>query len=410
MERAEHLIVGLIRMLGYTAILAVLLLAVKRGFDALDGRLQAWSDSSGGLRFQDVVLLDSEHAANLARLSLRILRFGLVLFLLYLYFPIMLSSIPATEQFAHRVMPHVLESLSGFGRAIVGYLPNLIRLILILVVVTWALRLFKIFMDAVGSGDIALGSFNPVWADQTYRLVHLLVLIFTVVLIYPLLPGSDSPIFKGVSVFAGALLAFGGRGSVDSLVAGVILTYSPTFEVGDRVRIGSTLGDVVERGSFVTSLQTVDNEVVAIPNSVVLQSAIVNLSEASSLGGLKIRIPIGIGYETEWQQVYELLVGAAKKTNNVRHDPEPSVLQTSLDDYSVTYTLVAALDNPRKSRATRSELSENIQDAFNEAGLEIMTPSVQAIRNSLDPVIPAKYDAEAGRETRFRVDPDSAKT
>jgi len=138
-----------------------------------------------------------------------------------------------------------------------------------------------------------------------------------------------------------------------------------------------------------------------------MKGEIVNLSKVSARGGLKMRVEVGIGYDTEWRQVYELLENAAKNTANVKSDPEPRVLQSSLDDYAVTYTLVVHLENPRKIRAIRSRLAENIQDVFNEAGLEIMTPSVQAIRNAPDPAIPTEYGPEASQGTRFRVDSDS---
>jgi len=301
-------------------------------------------------------------------------------------------------------MPFVLQPLARVGLAVVGYIPNLITLILIVVVFRWVLRLFRIFMNAVASGDITLGSFNPTWAESTYRLVHILAVIFAIVVMYPFLPGSDSNVFKGVSVFLGAVVTFGARSSVNDLIGGLILTYNSTFEVGDRVQVGGTTGDVLRLGTFFTLIQTLDNERVSVPNSVAMQAEIINVSEAADSGGLKLRIPVGIGYDTEWQQVYDLLVAAGTKTTNVRSDPAPTVEQLSLDDFAVTYTVVVVLEDPKKTIATRTELLENIQDAFNQAGLEIMTPSVRAIRNSLDPAIPDKYLGDPGAETRFRVD------
>jgi len=400
-ERTERIIVGLVRIVGYTALLALLLLVVKRAFRSLDARLNAWSTASAGFRFQEVVILDPGRAADVARLVLRILRFALILLLFYLYIPLALSSIPAMEPFAHQVMPFVLEPLAGIALAIVRYIPDLITVILIVVVFRWVLRLFRIFMDAVGSGAIKLGSFNPAWAAPTYRLIHALAIIFGIVLVYPFLPGSDSAVFAGVSVFLGALATFGGRSFVSDLIAGLMLTYNQTFEPGDRVRVGGTTGDVLRLGTFFTLIQTLDNERVSVPNSVAMQGEIVNVSEAANAGGLKLRVGVGIGYDTEWQQVYELLAGAGKKTTNVRSDPQPTVEQYSLDDYAVSYTLVVSLENPKKRLATRTELLENIQNAFNAAAIEIMTPAVRAVRDSLDPAIPAKYlengSSEAGQ-------------
>ncbi len=399
-EGTERIVVGLVRFLGSTAVLVLLLLAAGRVFAAIDAWLDAWSERSGGFRLQQVELLEPERVARIGKLALRIGRVALILFLFYLYIPVALSSLPATEPFAHRVIPFVLGPLAAIGLAIVRYIPNLITLILIVVVIRWALKLFKIFMSAVGEGEIVLGSFKPAWAAQTYRLVHILGIIFAVVLMYPFLPGSDSAVFKGLSVFIGAALTFGAGASISNLVSGVMLTYNSTFEIGDRVRMGETVGDVIELGLFFTLLRTLDNERVSVPNAVALKGEVVNISEASDLGGLKLRITAGIGYDTEWQQVYDLLKEAARRTDNVRPEPEPTVLQSSLDDYAVTYTLVAVLDDPRKALDTRSELSQNIQDAFNEAGVEIMTPAVRAVRDSLDPAIPEQYLPDRSGPTR----------
>ncbi|MGB5673910.1 MAG: mechanosensitive ion channel domain-containing protein [Gemmatimonadota bacterium] len=400
--RTEHILIAVVRTVGLTALLALLLLGVKRGFATLDVELEKRFRESTGIRFQGVVFVDPEQLADLVRLALRVVRFGLVLFLFYLYIPLVLTGIPWTQPFAHRVMPLVLKPLAGIALAIVRYIPNLITLILILVVFRWVMRLFRTFMDAVGRGDLKLGSFNPAWAASTFRLVHALAIIFAIVLIYPFLPGSDSAVFKGVSVFLGALATFGGRSSVSDLISGLMLTYNETFEAGDRVRVGGTTGDVLHIGMFFTLIQTLDNERVSIPNSVAMKGEIFNVSEAAKAGGLKLRVGVGIGYDAEWQQVYELLIGAAEKTNNVRSDPQPLVEQYSLDDYAVAYTLVVVLEDAKKRFATRTELLENIQDAFNEAGLEIMTPAVRAVRDSLDPAIPGKYMENESSEAARR--------
>jgi small-conductance mechanosensitive channel len=391
----ERLIVGAVRLLFSTALLVLLLIALRRAFRSIDAWLDGWEERSGGFRLQQVTLLEPKQIARIGKVALRVARFALILFLFYLYFPVALSAFPATEPFAGRIMPFVLQPLAAIGLAIVRYIPNLITLILIAVVLRWVLKLLRIFMSAVGEGEIVLGAFEPAWAAQTYRLVRILSIIFALVLMWPFLPGSDSVVFHGVAVFVGAVLTFGAGSSVSNLVSGVILTYNTTFEIGDRVRIGQEVGDVLDIGLFFTRIRTLDNERVSVPNVVAMQHRIVNVSEASTLGGLKLRIPVGIGYDTEWQQVHDLLKEAARRTDNLRSEPEPTVLQSSLDDYAVTYTLVVALDDPTKARATRSELSQNIQDTFNEAGVEIMTPSVRAVRDSLDPAIPEKYLSDA---------------
>jgi small-conductance mechanosensitive channel len=399
--------VNLLRVLVATVILVLMLLGMRHTFRTTDARIDAWRAKATGFRFQGVVLLDPDQAASVAQLGLTVVRFFVILFLLYLYVPLALSSFPATAPFAHRVMPFVMQPLGTIGMAIVHYIPSLITLILIVVVTRWTLHLLRIFMNAVGDGQIKLGSFNPVWAQSTYHLIYILTVLLAIVLVYPFLPGSGSPIFKGVSVFLAALMTFGGRSLVDSLVSGLILTYNCTFEVGDLVRIGDATGHVIELGGFVTVIRTSDNKRVSIPNSIVMDGEIVNISEAADLGGLQLEIDVGVGYETEWRQVYDLLKSAASKTDNIKSDPAPSVDQSSLDDYAVTYALTVTLEDLEKRGGTRSELLENIQDAFNEAGVEIMTPAVRAVRNSVDPAIPEKYVGDSDAPPRSRVNPDA---
>jgi small-conductance mechanosensitive channel len=323
-------------------------------------------------------------------------RFALVLVLLYAYVPLVLGFIPATSAFADRIAPMVVAPLQKIGVAILGYVPRLISLVLILIGVRFFLRGLGFVMEAVGSGHITIPGFDPGWADQTLRLLRIVVVFGTLMLIYPFLPGAGSELFKGFSLFVGALFTLGASSSVANVISGVILTYTRSFSLGDRVQIGETTGDVIQQGLFVTRMRTIFNEEVTVPNTVALGGRVVNYSAAAQRPeGLGLRVTAGIGYDVDWRQVHELMKGAAADTENIVAEPEPFVVQNSLNDFAVEYILVASTREPKRVLRTQSELRRNVLDRFNAAGVEIMTPDVAALRNSVEPAIPREHVPDA---------------
>jgi small-conductance mechanosensitive channel len=286
----------------------------------------------------------------------------------------------------------VLGPVQNIGMGILGYLPRFFSLILIILCVRFFLRILGFFMEAVGKGDITLPGFDAEWADQTLRLLRIVVVLGTLMLIYPFLPGAGSELFKGFSLFVGAMFTLGASSSVANVISGVTLTYTRSFRLGDRVQIGETVGDVVSRGMFVTRLRTILNEDVTVPNTVALGGRVVNYSTAPAKGdGLGIQVSAGIGYDVDWRQVHELMRAAAAGTEGILQAPEPYVLQNSLGDFAVEYILVAFTAEPKRMVQTRSVLRQNVLDRFNEAGVEIMTPDVAALRNSVEPAIPPEH-------------------
>ncbi len=268
-------------------------------------------------------------------------------------------------------------------------------LIIIVIAVRYFLRLINYVMEAAGTGAITIKGFDPEWADQTARLLKVVVILATVMIIYPFLPGAGSEVFRGFSVFAGALFTLGASGSVANVIAGITLTYSRSFKIGDRVEIAGTIGDVISRGLFVTRLRTIYNEEITLPNTVALGRRVVNYSAARDTEGLVLRVSVGIGYDVDWRQVHELMKSAAGATENVLDEPEPTVIQDSLGDFAVRYELLAYTDDPKLTILTQSALRQSVLDRFNEAGVEIMTPDVHAVRNSVEPAIPATHAADS---------------
>jgi small-conductance mechanosensitive channel len=296
----------------------------------------------------------------------------------YAYLHYVLSQFPWTREFAGHLYTIAVDPLSTIGAGLVGMIPNVVFLVILAVVIRYALRMVRVIFEGVAAGTITLKGFDPDWAWPTYRLVRLLVIVFAVVVAYPYIPGSESGAFKGVSLFIGIIFSLGSSSLIGNLIAGYSVTYRRAFRVGDRVKIGEHVGDVERIRLLVTNLRTTKNEEVVVPNSAILAAEVVNYSSLAREHGLILHTAVGIRYDVPWRQVEAMLIEAALRSEGMRRDLPPFVLQTGLRDSCVTYEINVYCDTPQKMAPLYTELSKNILDVFNEYGVQIMTPAYEA--------------------------------
>jgi len=223
------------------------------------------------------------------------------------------------------------------------------------------------------------------------------------VIVFPYLPGSSSPAFQGVSVFLGLLLSLGSTSAINNLIAGLVITYMRPFKIGDRIRIGDVTGDVVEKSMLMIRVRTIKNEDVTVPNSTVLSSNTTNFSALANAQGLIIHTTVTIGYDVPWKEMHKALINAAMRTPDVLKDPAPFVLQTSLDDFFVSYQLNAYIRDANNQHVIYSELHQNIQDCCNEAGIEIMSPHYTSMRDGNTTTVPTDYRPKDYKPKAFHV-------
>ena len=187
-------------------------------------------------------------------------------------------------------------------------------------------------------------------------------------------------IADSTSIKVDSITSYDLKSLMSFIIAGFALTYRRAFLVGDRVRIADFAGDVLDTRLQVTILRTVKNEEIIVPNSMILNTHVINYSAKARERGLILHTSVTIGYDTPWRQVYPMLQMAAQKTPGLLAEPEPFVLQRSLDDFYVTYELNVYTDKPEKMTVFYSELHQNILDVFNEYGVQIMSPNYVADR------------------------------
>lgn len=387
-----------------TLVLVVLLRLVRRGVTRAEALVAAQQERGmPGVRIRTVELISPAIVTNFLYGAIRFVRLTMIVILLYFYLPLVLSFFPWTQRYADRLVSYITDPLMAVLRAVVGYLPNLFFIAVIVVVTQYGLKLVRLVFNAVGNGTLAIRSFERDWADPTYKIVRFLIIAFVAVVLFPYLPGADSDAFKGVSLFLGVLVSFGSSSAIANIVAGTVLTYTRAFNIGDRVQIGETTGDVIAKTLLVTRVRTIKNVDVTIPNAMVLGAHVQNFTAIARTRGLILHTGVTIGYDVPWRQVHELLINAAKATEAILADPAPFVLQTSLDDFYVAYQLNAYTSDASKMALTYSQLHQNIQDQFNAAGVEIMSPHYRALRDGNLVTIPAEHLPKDYVPPSFRV-------
>lgn len=322
---------------------------------------------------------------------LNVIKWFMFLILLYFVLPLIFSIFTFTRGWANVLLNLIWSPFKGLMLAVWNYLPNLFTILVIFFVMRYFIRFVKYIFTEIKNGHLKLPGFYPEWAMPTFGIIRFLLLAFMVVLIFPYLPGSDSDIFKGVSVFLGILFSLGSSSAIANMVAGLVITYMRPFQIGDRVKIGGITGDVVEKTVLVTRLKTPKNEVITIPNSTILAGNTINYSSIAKKEGLILYTTVTIGYDVPWKDMYAALIEAANRTEFLLKEPKPFVLQTSLDDFYVSYQINAITKTPKKQAITYSWLHQNIQDVCNERGIEIMSPHYRAERDGNKSTIPEEH-------------------
>ncbi len=332
--------------------------------------------TAGQIRVGGVELLQRKRTIRFVAYVLRIGFWGFVLLVTYEWIGFVLGRFPFTRPWSEQLNTFLIDSVSGALTATASAVPDLIVVVAIIIIARAINGVLRSFFDGVQSGRIAVGWLDADSARPTRRLATIAVWIFALVMAYPYIPGSDSDAFKGLSVLIGLMISVGASGIVGQAASGMILMYTRTYRPGEYVRIGDHEGTVVEMGMFTSRIRTGLGEELTLPNSLVLSSVTRNYSRVVKGAGFVIDTVVTIGYDTPWRQVHAMLIEAARRTEGVLRDPPPRVFQTGLSDFYVEYRLVcqAIPTDPRPRAELLSALHANVQDVFNEHGVQIMSP------------------------------------
>ena len=317
-----------------------------------------------------------------------VLRYIIIFLLLFFCIPILFSIFPETESLAFRIIGYVWNPFVGIVKSVIGFLPKFFQIVVIIVCFRYLVKGIRYLMNEIGAGRLKITGFYADWAEPTYFILRVLCYSFMIVMIWPLLPSSNSEVFQGVSVFIGIIISLGSSSIIGNVMAGMVMTYMRPFHVGDFIKYGDTEGFVIEKTMLVTRIRTRKNNVITIPNSSLMTSQTTNYTFSAQNFGLVVHTKVTIGYDVRWQEIRQLLLDAAHATKGLRQHPEPFVLVTALDDYYVEYEVNAYTNQYDKLPMIYSELHHNILDSFHSHGVEIMSPHIYAHRTDLELQIP----------------------
>lgn len=371
----ERIVLGIIYSLLATGLFALILFLLRR----LDRKLMEKVRERISARYGDILEgPQGERVFDSVNTIRNFIRFGSLVILLAFYLQSVFSFLPWTRPFAQDVLGYVLGPLKILGTGFLAKVPDLIFLIVLALVTNFLLKAIRVFFNLIEVGRIHIQGFEPEWSRPTFNIIRIAVIAFALVVAFPYLPGSESSAFKGISVFVGLVFSLGSTSFIANIMAGLSLVYRRAFRIGDFVQVGDIRGEVISIRLTVTQIRTVKNETVTLPNSQIISGSVINFTMLAGKSGLILHTSVTIGYDVPWRQVHAMLLNAAEKTPHVLKNPQPFVLQQELQDFYVKYELNAYTDDSHKMGAAYSALHQNIQDTFNEYGVQIMSPNYEA--------------------------------
>ena len=328
-----------------------------------------------------LVVFGSDLRQAASKASLWVVRFltgaGVVV-LVYSWLAYSLSQFPLTEPWGRHLAGFLLDALAGVGVGLVRGVPGLFMVLVIFSITRLVVKLAGLLFDSVERGQIKMRGVHPDTADATRRIATVLLWIFGIALAYPYIPGSNSEAFKGISVLVGLMISLGSSGVINQAMSGLVVVFSRALKAGEYVVVGEYEGTVTEVGGLSTKIRTKRNEEINIPNALLVSTTTKNYSRLAGEHGCMVFATVGIGYMAPWRRVHELLLDAARRTQGLRRDPAPFVRQSALSSFYVEYVINAYLERPESRIETLSNLHANIQDVFNDAAIQIMTPAYES--------------------------------
>ncbi|MCR5818640.1 MAG: mechanosensitive ion channel family protein [Prevotella sp.] len=340
------------------------------------------------ISIKDYEFLNMHQIGVASLVTFRIIFIFFIILQLLVSIPLLFSAFPETKDFAYTIYGYIVDPIKDIFNAIVGFLPNLIKIIIIVVCFHYLVKGIEYFTNEIAAGKLKINGFYADWAHPTFVIVRVLCYSFMFVMIWPLLPSSNSEVFQGVSVFIGIIVSLGSSSIIGNVMAGMVMTYMRPFRIGDFIKYGDTEGFVIEKTVLVTRIRTRKNDVITIPNSNLLTSQTSNYTVAAHDYGIIVHTKVTIGYDMNWQFIRQLLIEAAEATHGIVHNPKPFVVVTALDDFYVEYEINAYTHKAETLSIVYSELRQNILDKFHTSGVEIMSPHIYAHRNDLELQIP----------------------
>lgn len=364
-----------------------------------------------GFHLKEIEVLSAKRIEHIILFILNFFRTLILLLCLYFFLPLTLSFFPETRHLGASIFDYLITPFQSIFHALINVIPNLFYIFVIIVIAKYVLKLIFYVFTLIETGELEFEWFYDDWARPTYQIIRFLVIVTALISVYPYIPCSSSNAFQGVGLVLGAIISFASSSAISNIVAGIILTYTRAFKLNDRIKVGDSTGDVVEKILLVIRIQTVKEVIVTILNSLVMSSQIINFSTSAAEGeGLILHSTVTIGYDVPYQKVQSLLIDAALATEGIHKTPIPYVLQTSLGDWYVSYEINGYTQEPHRMASIYSNLHQNILQIIDKAGVKIMSPHYFAVRDGNPSTVPSVLTAKGYTPPSFQVNSPTRNT
>jgi small-conductance mechanosensitive channel len=211
---------------------------------------------------------------------------------------------------------------------------------------------------------------SKILVEFTSRVVKILLIIFVISIAIGFLGVDIGAAVISISVVAGFVFGFAFQETLGNLAAGFMIAITKPFKKNDFVEVAGHSGRINNVGTSITSLTTLDNKRIIIPNSKVWGEPIINYTALSTR---MIDMRVGIGYSDDIGKAMKIAMDVVKKHEKVLKDPSPYVGVSDLGDSSVDL-LIRPWVNTDDYWNTKWDLTRNIKETYDKEGISIPFP------------------------------------
>lgn len=241
-----------------------------------------------------------------------------------------------------------------------------------LLVLFWGIAAFRIIKNFVDKGINKLFEFAGLQRDIIPLLIviiRILVILASIMTILAVWKIDITPFLASAGIVS-IIIALAAKDTFANLFGGISLFLDKPFKIGDYIELDDKdRGEVVFIGARSTRIKTRDDILITIPNSIIANSKIVN--ESAPVRNFRVRVPIGIAYDSDIDKIEQILVDLAKENQNVLPEPAPRVRFRSFGESSLNLELLCWAHEPAIRGLTIHQLNKAIYKKFKEEGIQI---------------------------------------
>ena len=364
----RNILFSILKSLALLAALAVVWHYLNSFFTLIDGwiqkiRLHNSSNSQNKL----IQLLAPDHLASGLGWTSRITELFLKILLIYAYLTTVLSFFPWTEDLSTNLLAFVLDPAKKLSNEFVTLIPNVIIIVILITITRYLGKFSDVVFKNIGKGELKFGGFEAEWAEPTRKIVKIVLYLLLAFLLFASLPLANNRTTLALAIILGLTFSLSVVPTVRNIISGIMLNYTGSFRIGDRVMLGDITGDIVCKGLLVTRIKNLQNEIIIIPNQAAFQSKIINYTESVQKNGhLSLEFAFHLKQNTKTEALRELVIEAALSVDGIMLDPKPALFRTETKNGMLGYTLRANTKETKNLEAVYSRLSQNVQDKLQE--------------------------------------------